>query len=169
MNKKLLLFVVGAILAVPAFGDAERGVASRTNCDDARRRIDEINAIGEPTEDEAAELDELNARVRRDCTTRNIRAASGRANAAPKNTDADAADDAPSDDANVVVDAPEIETVTLDPAVVQQNLDAGLCADGTKPNKYGCCTDEIFRDMGGMNFACCPKSGGDCFPPISTK
>lgn len=169
MNKKLLLFIVGAILAAPAFGDAERGVASRTNCDDARRRIDEINAIGEPTEDEAAELDELNARVRRDCTTRNVRTASGRANAAQKNTDA--ADDSASDDVTMVENAPVVapEPVTLDPAVVQQNLDAGLCADGTKPNKYGCCTDEIFRDMGGMNFACCPKSGGDCFPPISTK
>ena len=46
------------------------------------------------------------------------------------------------------------------------NLAAGLCGDGTKPNKYGCCVDEIFRDMGNSVFACCPKTGGDCFPPI---
>lgn len=46
------------------------------------------------------------------------------------------------------------------------NLNSGLCSDGTKPNKYGCCGDEIFKDMGNMVFACCPKSGGDCFPPI---
>lgn len=46
------------------------------------------------------------------------------------------------------------------------NLNSGLCADGAKPNKYGCCGDEIFKDMGNMVFACCPKSGGDCFPPI---
>ena len=46
------------------------------------------------------------------------------------------------------------------------NLAAGLCGDGTKPNRYGCCTDETFRDMGNAQFACCPKTGGDCFPPI---
>ncbi|MBQ7056064.1 MAG: hypothetical protein IJN91_03995 [Alphaproteobacteria bacterium] len=47
------------------------------------------------------------------------------------------------------------------------NLDSGLCADGTPPNKYGCCADELFKDMGNMVFACCPKDGGDCFPPIN--
>lgn len=47
------------------------------------------------------------------------------------------------------------------------NLDSGLCADGTSPNKYGCCADELFKDMGNMVFACCPKDGGDCFPPIN--
>jgi hypothetical protein len=46
------------------------------------------------------------------------------------------------------------------------NLAAGLCGDGTKPNKYGCCTDEVFKDLGNLKFACCPKTGGDCFPPI---
>lgn len=46
------------------------------------------------------------------------------------------------------------------------NLDAGLCADGTKPNKFGCCGDELFKDLGNTVFACCPKDGGDCFPPI---
>ncbi|MBQ2017005.1 MAG: hypothetical protein II208_00560 [Alphaproteobacteria bacterium] len=46
------------------------------------------------------------------------------------------------------------------------NLDAGLCADGSKPNKYGCCSGELFKDLGNAVFACCPKEGGDCFPPI---
>lgn len=48
-----------------------------------------------------------------------------------------------------------------------ENLDSGLCADGSSPNKYGCCADELFKDMGNMVFACCPKDGGDCFPPIN--
>ena len=46
------------------------------------------------------------------------------------------------------------------------NLDAGLCADGSTPNKFGCCNDEIFKDLGDTVFACCPPQGGDCFPPI---
>ena len=46
------------------------------------------------------------------------------------------------------------------------NIESGLCADGTAPNQFGCCGDEVFKDMGNTIFACCPKSGGDCFPPI---
>lgn len=46
------------------------------------------------------------------------------------------------------------------------NLAAGLCGDGTKPNKFGCCTGETFKDLGNLEFACCPKDGGKCFPPI---
>lgn len=49
------------------------------------------------------------------------------------------------------------------------NLAAGLCADGSAPNKFGCCAGEIFKDLGNTVFACCPKSGGDCFPPIKQK
>lgn len=46
-------------------------------------------------------------------------------------------------------------------------LDAGLCADGTKPNKYGCCPGEKFTDLGNLVFACCPDDDGMCFPPIN--
>lgn len=53
-------------------------------------------------------------------------------------------------------------------AEIDANIAAGLCGDGTKPNKFGCCADELFKDLGGT-FACCPKSGGDCLPPITKK
>ena len=70
--------------------------------------------------------------------------------------------------AEEVVVAEEID----EEALLEQELaylDAGLCADGTSPNKFGCCGDEIFRDLGNTVFACCPKTGGDCFPPIEKK
>ena len=51
-------------------------------------------------------------------------------------------------------------------AIYDANLAAGLCGDGTKPNRLGCCTDEVFKDLGNSLFACCPRTGGDCFPPI---
>ncbi len=41
-----------------------------------------------------------------------------------------------------------------------------LCDDGSKPNSNGCCTGETLTDMGGGEMACCPDSGGDCFPPF---
>jgi len=40
------------------------------------------------------------------------------------------------------------------------------CLDGTMPDKNGCCTDEVYTDMGDLGWNCCPKIGGDCFPPI---
>ena len=40
------------------------------------------------------------------------------------------------------------------------------CPDGTAPDQYGCCTGEIYTDMGKQGFNCCPETGGDCFPPI---
>lgn len=40
------------------------------------------------------------------------------------------------------------------------------CLDGTTPDKYGCCKGEVYTDLGDNGFACCPTSGGDCFPPI---
>ncbi|MCM1294466.1 MAG: hypothetical protein NC311_02800 [Muribaculaceae bacterium] len=51
-------------------------------------------------------------------------------------------------------------------ARIAANLDAGLCPDGSKPNKFGCCGDEVFKDLGNLEFACCPKDGGECFPPV---
>lgn len=52
-------------------------------------------------------------------------------------------------------------------AEIKKNIQAGLCADGTKPNKFGCCGSEVFKDLGNTIFACCPPDGGDCFPPIN--
>ncbi|MDE6481367.1 MAG: TrbI/VirB10 family protein [Alphaproteobacteria bacterium] len=40
------------------------------------------------------------------------------------------------------------------------------CEDGTNPDANGCCTGEIYTDMGDQGFNCCPETGGDCFPPI---
>lgn len=42
-----------------------------------------------------------------------------------------------------------------------------LCPDdGTVPDENGCCTGEVYTDMGDQGFNCCPAAGGDCFPPI---
>lgn len=47
-----------------------------------------------------------------------------------------------------------------------KNLAKGRCPDGAKPNKYGCCAGAKFKDLGNLNFACCPDDDGDCYPPI---
>ncbi len=50
-------------------------------------------------------------------------------------------------------------------ALADANLEKGLCTDGSQPNKFGCCGDEVFKDLGDAVFACCNKSG-DCYPPL---
>lgn len=45
-------------------------------------------------------------------------------------------------------------------------LAQGLCPDGNKPNRFGCCTGEKFTDMGNLEFACCVDETNECFPPV---
>lgn len=65
----------------------------------------------------------------------------------------------------MVVKTPE-EIEQEKAAEIAANIAKGLCGDGTKPNKFGCCGDEKFTDMGNLVFGCCPADGGDCMPPI---
>ena len=51
-------------------------------------------------------------------------------------------------------------------SATEEATDVLLCLDGTEPDENGCCTGEIYTDMGEQGFNCCPESGGDCFPPM---
>lgn len=42
----------------------------------------------------------------------------------------------------------------------------GLCPDETKPNKFGCCEGERFKDMGNLEFACCTEDTDECLPLV---
>ena len=68
--------------------------------------------------------------------------------------------------AAVVAPAVPMKTDAEIAAEFDANLAAGLCGDGAKPNKFGCCSGETFKDLGNSVFACCPKTGNECFPPI---
>ena len=59
-----------------------------------------------------------------------------------------------------------MSTPEQDAARVAELIAAGLCADGTKPNKFGCCTGEKFKDLGDLQFACCKEDTDECFPPM---
>lgn len=183
---KKLFIVFGIVCATSAFADEVPVVAERLSCADISARISQIGAIAEPTEEQVAELTTLKADYRRMCT----KSARGR------RTSADArviVESAPVDDVDedvVVADEQPVQeevplekvedvplekvqdVVAVDPMVALEaelaNLDAGLCADGSAPNKFGCCGDEVFKDLGNTVFACCPRDGGngDCFPPL---
>ncbi len=82
--------------------------------------------------------------------------------------DTPSADDAPqATDEPDVTESKPVENAGPSDEDIIAFLDAGLCLDGTKPNKFGCCAGERFKDLGNSVFACCPEAGGDCFPPIT--
>lgn len=173
---KRLFVVFGILCATSAFADGATGVSERLSCADISARISEIGAIAEPTDEEIVELTKLKADYRRICS----KSAHGRRTSAGARV---VVESAPVDEVveeEVVQEQPAQEEVVsevaeeiadVDPMIELEqelaNLDAGLCADGSKPNKFGCCGDEIFKDLGNTVFACCPKDGnGDCFPPL---
>ena len=64
------------------------------------------------------------------------------------------------------VDIDRSATVEIDPDVAAANMAAGLCPDGSNPNRFGCCDGETFKDLGNLVFACCPDDGGECHTPL---
>lgn len=163
--------------------EAEASVVERVSCTDIQAQITELSAIEEPDEETQEELANLKATQRSKCmrSAGKRRATVGR-KALIAASEASTTTEEVLVDENVEKEQPKQEAVKeevvkevvveeqtvseLTPEQVQANLDAGLCADGAKPNRFGCCGDEIFKDMGNAVFACCPKSGGDCLPPI---
>ena len=45
--------------------------------------------------------------------------------------------------------------------------DTPVCEDGKSPDAYGCCTGEVYSDMGDGTSACCVIGGDECFPPLN--
>ncbi len=45
--------------------------------------------------------------------------------------------------------------------------DTPVCEDGKSPDAYGCCTGEVYSDMGDGTSACCIIGGDECFPPLN--
>lgn len=146
-------------------------VTERLTCPQIQAKITELSGLDEPDTETVDELTKYKAEYRKSCT----RAAAARRTAAGTRVIVNVVKPAVKEDTQQekkaeVKKADEAET-EVDPMVALEqelaNLDAGLCADGSKPNKFGCCGDEIFKDLGNTVFACCPRDGvGDCFPPI---
>ena len=50
--------------------------------------------------------------------------------------------------------------------VINWNGFFAVCPDGNKPDKNGCCGNEVYTDAGDGWMVCCPDGGDNCFPPI---
>lgn len=175
---KKLFIVFGFVCATSAIADEVPAVVERLSCADISASISQIGAIAEPTEEQVSELNTLKADYRRMCA----KSARGRRTSADARVVVESAPVDVVDEDVVVADEQPVQeevppekvedVVAVDPMVALEaelaNLDAGLCADGSQPNKFGCCGDEVFKDLGNTVFACCPRDGGngDCFPPL---
>ena len=165
-------------------------VVERMSCLDINTKISELSAKEEPDDDTIIELEKLKSDYRRKC----MKSAGGRKTAAQDriviNNDpieeTEVVEEAAEETTEVeqaTVKEPDAKPKEQNkkenssggvPATAEEvkmfeelmNLEMGLCSDGTKPNKFGCCTDEIFKDLGNNVYACCPKTGGDCYPPL---
>lgn len=192
MDRRMKFFValLGGVIVSSALAD-DAAIGARMTCADINAKISELSAVVEPDTDVIDELTKLKADYRRSCS----RAARGRKSSAgarvvieasdntepQQKTDEEVVEESSEEDLTQVpeedVTQPEVEVeeVVVDAGPTEDeilamelaNLDAGLCVDGTKPNKFGCCEGELFKDLGNAVFACCPKEGdGECFPPI---
>ncbi|MBR5153720.1 MAG: hypothetical protein IKW57_02925 [Alphaproteobacteria bacterium] len=176
MKKLITLF--GIFACTFAFAETEtttHTVSERQTCSEIQNKISELSAISEPDTETIDELTALKSKYRRTCTTT---AGSRRSSASSRivinqtETDTTETADTEAVETEIVAESDtETETIITTPELTPEqelaNLDAGLCADGSKPNKFGCCGDELFKDLGNTVFACCPRDGGDCFPPLN--
>lgn len=178
---RLIFALVFGIFATGAFADDEsRAVVDRVDCAEIQALVAELELEAEYDDEVVEELAELKVEYRRSCTKK----ARGRRTLdenSPVVTEEAVEEVTIVEDEEVLYEQQETEDIeeeetrddtpavaTISPEEELANLDAGLCADGSKPNKYGCCKGEIFKDLGDAVFACCPKGGedADCYPPI---
>lgn len=173
-----------------------QAIVDRMSCSDISARMVELSEIEEPDDDVTIELGKLKSDYRRKCMKsagKRKTAAKNRVIITVEESTSSPKEDVIEEKTEKTTETVEKQPEKIEEKVEKvektkitetqpvsmeatdaeikmlhelMNLDMGLCADGTKPNKFGCCTDEIFKDMGNNVYACCPKTGGDCYPPL---
>lgn len=162
-----------------------RAVASRLTCDDIKQRVSELREDVKSHPELKDELETMLARQRTNCAPRaNRRPVRNYDNVNPvMEVEAVVVEEEPAEvEEPVVKEKKKVEKepektpeeIAAEEAEkarkIAENLSNGLCGDGTKPNRYGCCEGEKFKETSQMKFACCPKEGdGECHEPIKKK
>ena len=160
----------GAIEEVPA----PRAVVARMSCDDINRRVAELREDVKAYPELAADLEYMIGRQRTQCAARvNRRPVHNYENVNPVVAleEPEVIEEVAEEQVvEVLVPEPVVvektpEELEAEAELIEQNRAKGLCDDGEKPNRYGCCAGEKFKEVSQMKFACCPKTGdGECVP-----
>ena len=150
-----------------------RTVVARMSCADINKRVSELREDVKMYPELASDLEYMLARQRTQCAAlANRRPVHNYENVNPVQYFEEPVVEEFVEEQ--VIDAelePELvektpEEIAAEQEVIEANRAKGLCDDGTKPNRYGCCDGEKFKEVSQMNFACCPKYGdGDCIEP----
>lgn len=164
----------GATTEVPA----PRAVVERMTCADINQRVEELREDVKAYPELAADLEYMLSRQRTACAARaRRRPVHNYENVNPVKyfepaeevPEGQAPEDAPAtESAPAPEQVPEKtpEELAAEQAQIEENRAKGLCDDGTKPNRYGCCPGEKFKEVSQMKFACCPREGdGECIEP----
>ncbi len=161
---KILGIFLSLLFVMPLYADDGAAVKERLSCDDMMQQINELKSAQDETYEDADALEKLQASYRKQC----VKSTGGRKKSSRGGADvaAPVIEDVASSEEDIAEAQDDVVVPEYTPEQVAQFIQNGLCADGTEPNKFGCCTDELFKDLGDSVFACCPKDGGDCFPPM---
>lgn len=148
---------------------APRAVADRLSCDEINIRVAELRADVKSYPELKADLEYMLSRQRNQCAPRAARRPVHNYRNVNPVTEIEVPEVSVSTEPPVVEKTPEeiaAEAAAAEAArqaQIKENREKGLCDDGAKPNQYGCCDGEVFKQVEHLNFACCPKEGdGDC-------
>lgn len=155
-----------------------RTVVARMSCADINKRVSELREDVKMYPELAADLEYMLARQRTQCAAlANRRPVHNYENVNPVQyfEESDAEEfveeqviEEVEPESEVVEKTPE--EIAAEQELIAENRAKGLCDDGTKPNRYGCCDGEKFKEVSQMKFACCPKYGDDdCVEPRKHK
>ena len=152
---------------------APRAVADRLSCDEINTIIDELRADVKSYPELKADLEYMLSRQRNQCAPRaarrpvhNYRNVNPVMDVEVPNIEISTEPPVPEKTPEEIA-AEEAAAAAARQAQIDTNRAGGLCDDGTKPNQYGCCAGETFKQVEHLNFACCPKEGdGECHEPL---
>ena len=152
---------------------APRAVADRLSWDEKNTRIDELRADVKSYPELKADLEYMLSRQRNQCAPRaarrpvhNYRNVNPVMDVEVPNIEISTEPPVPEKTPEEIA-AEEAAAAAARQAQIDTNRAGGLCDDGTKPNQYGCCAGETFKQVEHLNFACCPKEGdGECHEPL---
>ncbi len=153
---------------------APRAVAERLSCEEISNRIADLRIDVKSYPDLKPDLEYMLSRQRNQCAPRAARRPVHNYNNVNPIMDVEV----PTVEISVSqpvepektpeeIAAEEAALAAAAQAKIEENMAKGLCGDGTKPNRYGCCEGEVFKQLEHLDFACCPKDGdGDCREPF---
>lgn len=152
---------------------APRAVADRLSCDEINTRVSELREDVKAYPELKADLEYMLSRQRNQCAPRAARRPVHNYRNVNPVTEIEIPEVSVSTEPPVPEKTPEeiaAEEAAAEAArqaQIKENREKGLCDDGAKPNQYGCCDGEVFKQVEHLNFACCVKGkDNECHKPL---